>query len=105
MKKANGVWIDENDNKWDSDCYTEEEALQNSLSLDNCYDCLNCSNCQDCVNCFYCANCQDCIDCKFCENCRSCQECKKCTGLNGELVAKMSNDYKTRELYEQNRMD
>ena len=53
MKNENGYWIDENNNKWNKNIYSEEAAKKWSKTLINCYYCTNCTNC---TNCTYCSN-------------------------------------------------
>jgi len=62
MKKENGWFIDDNNNKWDADFETSESAEIKSKSLVNCSDCSNCSNCR------YCSNCSNCSDCRYCSD-------------------------------------
>lgn len=38
LKTINNYWVDENNNRWDIEIYTEE-AEKCSKSLVNCYDC------------------------------------------------------------------
>ncbi len=86
-------YMDENGNCWSKDKFTEEEAIEKSKTLINCFHCLNCENgnechycveCLDCDNCYKCVNCKNCkncvkcIKCKDCENCRNCKNCVKC---------------------------
>lgn len=78
MKQIDGFWIDENNNKWDTKIYTEEEAEKRSKSLVNCY---NCKNCRNCIGCCYCHDCHDCCychDCRYCRYCRYCCNCDYC---------------------------
>ena len=76
MKKVNGFWTDENNNKWDCDYYTKERAIQLSKTLINCRDCRDCLDCSDCR---YCSNCLDCSDCRNCSNCLDCSDCSNCS--------------------------
>lgn len=84
MKQINGYWVDENNNRWDIEFYTEEEAEKCSKSLvdcENCRDCRNCRNCCDCCDCCdcrYCGYCYNCCDCDNCDNCRNCRNCCDC---------------------------
>ena len=81
MKQINGYWVDENNNRWDIEIYTEEQAEKYSRSLVNCRYCLNCDNCQNCIdcrNCDNCHNCHDCNDCCYCCYCRNCRNCRNC---------------------------
>lgn len=71
MKKYDKYWVDDNNNRWNSDCYTEEEATQYSNSLINCSYCTNCTNC---INCSDCTRCGDCSDCTNCINCSYCKD-------------------------------
>jgi len=63
MEKEHGYWIDENNNSWDANQYTEEQATKYSKSLVSCYDCINCKNCKKCGLCL------DCKDCRYCTGC------------------------------------
>ena len=68
MKQINGCWVDENNNRWDIEFYTEEEAEKCSKSLvdcENCRNCINCRNCYSCDNCNYCNNCRNCHYCNY----------------------------------------
>ena len=59
MKQINGYWVDENNNRWDIEIYTEGQAEKFSKSLVNCHNCRNCS---------YCYNCDYCDNCRYCRN-------------------------------------
>lgn len=61
MKKVNNYYVDDNNNKWNNEFYTEEQAIKNSKSLTKCFNCVNCS---DCHSCSYCHSCSDCSDFK-----------------------------------------
>lgn len=78
MKQINGYWMDENNNRWDIEIYTEEQAEKFSKSLVNCYNCISCRNCRNCDNCRYCHNCYDCCDCRNCRYCCYCHYCNNC---------------------------
>ena len=81
MKQINGYWVDENNNRWNIEIYTEEEAEKCSKSLVNCYDCDNCygsSSCNDCRCCCNCHGCCNCYCCRDCDNCRYCCDCYNC---------------------------
>ena len=81
LKQINGYWVDENNNRWNIEIYTEEEAEKCSKSLVNCYDCDNCGacgNCRNCKNCNYCNYCCDCLNCTDCTNCNDCCYCCHC---------------------------
>ena len=56
MKNINGYWIDGNNNKWNENIYTKEQAELNSRTL------VHCSYCRDCSDCSYCRNCSDCSE-------------------------------------------
>lgn len=75
MKQINGYWVDENNNRWDTEIYTEEEAEKYSKSLVNCY---NCDSCYGCYGCYGCRNCCDCDNCYYCCDCRNCDNCRNC---------------------------
>lgn len=81
MKQINKYWVDENNNRWDIEIYTEEQAEKFSKSLVNCYNCHNCRNCHDCYDCYdcdYCDYCDSCYDCDYCHNCDNCRCCDYC---------------------------
>lgn len=69
MKQINRYWVDENNNRWNIEICTEEQAEKYSQSLVNCYNCHNCRNCQNCRNCSNCDNCCYCGGCRYCDNC------------------------------------
>jgi len=73
MKKVNNYWVDENNNRWDVNIYTETQAKKNSASL------INCSDCSDCSRCFRCSDCSDCFDCSRCFRCSDCSDCSDCS--------------------------
>ena len=84
LKQINGYWVDENNNRWNIEIYTEEEAEKCSKSLVNCHDCYNCvdckycRNCNDCRYCINCRYCNSCLACYHCKNCRNCNDCRSC---------------------------
>ena len=88
MKQINGYWVDENNNRWDIEFYTEEAAEKCSKSLVDCENCINCNNCRYCYDCSdcgyscYCYNCYDCDNCDNCRNCRNCRDCYDCRYCN-----------------------
>lgn len=88
MKRKNGWWIDENNNRWDTCFYTEGEAencsktLINCADCDNCVNCVNCINCTDCTDCDNCDNCQNCVDCVSCVRCCNCIRCRNCVNCD-----------------------
>jgi hypothetical protein len=45
VKNINGWWVDENNNKWNANYTTEEQAEKLRKSLINCRNCSDCSNC------------------------------------------------------------
>lgn len=81
MKKIDGYWCDDWNNRWNCSETTKEQAIMYSQSLINCrdcYDCYRCSDCKDCENCYDCSHCWDCCNCHGCENCRDCNDCREC---------------------------
>ena len=58
MKKENGYWIDENNNKWD--CKDTDEELAIIYSRFMC----NCDNCTNCNHLYACNDLEDCTVCK-----------------------------------------
>ena len=81
MKKVNGYFIDENNNKWSEKKFTMEEALHLSGTLTDCTNCVNCTNCINCVNSTNCINCTNCFYCIDCIDCNSCTICACCNGF------------------------
>jgi hypothetical protein len=60
METINGYYVDENNNRWNIDYYSIEEAKAASHSLTRCSDCSDCSYCSDCSRCLRCSRCSDC---------------------------------------------
>ena len=86
MRKENGYWIDENNNKWNCDFYSEKKAEEKSKTLINCRDCSGCSDCSycsDCSGCSYCRDCSGCSGCSGCSYCSYCSDCSYCSGCSG----------------------
>ena len=83
MKKANGYYIDENNNRWDCNLYTEDQAKKNSESLIDCSYCYRCSYCSDCSDCSDCSGCSGCSYCSDCSDCSYCYRCSGCSGCSG----------------------
>ena len=82
MKIENGYYVDYNNNRWNCDFYTEEQAQKNSDSLINCSNCSYCSycsGCSGCSNCSNCSGCSDCSDCSYCSYCSGCSYCSYCS--------------------------
>lgn len=63
MKRIKDYWVDDRDNKWHKNLFTEEQAEAESKSLINCYNCESCANCESCSDCINCENCYGCINC------------------------------------------
>lgn len=59
MRIENGYYIDDNNNKWNIDRYTEQEATEYSENLTDCRDCTDCKNCKSCLNCSDSVNCHN----------------------------------------------
>lgn len=78
VKKVDNFWVDENNNRWDENLFTEDEAIRASKELIDCHDCKNCSYCVCCTNCTHCHCCWDCHDCRICTNCRQTDRSKRC---------------------------
>ena len=72
------MYVDENNNRWNADFYTEQEAQTFSKTLVDCKDCYNSAHLVNCVNCIECVNCNDCIDCEYCSGCDACSSCIDC---------------------------
>jgi len=92
MKKIDGFYVDENNNKWSTEVETLETATAKSKTLIGCRDCSdcrycsNCSNCSDCRYCrycSYCSSCSSCRDCSSCSDCRYCSNCSSCSDCSG----------------------
>ena len=79
MEKTNNYWTDLNNNKWDCDIYTEEQAEKLSKTLINCFNCINCIDCISCSDCRYCSSCRSCRSCSDCSSCSSCSDCSYCS--------------------------
>lgn len=97
MEKRHSYWVDENNNKWDSERYSEQDAINASATLYKCEDCFNCTSCNYCISCTECTNCescsycascsicywaQDCISCEYCLSCSKCKYCSNCKYLH-----------------------
>lgn len=94
MKKVNGYWVDENENKWYANSCSKKQAEEFSKTLIDCVgcrDCRNCVGCQDCNGCTgsnycqHCTSCHGCISCSWCShcfNCRNCNDCIRCEKCN-----------------------
>lgn len=76
-------WIDENNNRWDAQRYTEEQAEYFSNTLKHCTDCSNCKYCVYCKDCTVCISCHNCQGCQFCVHCDECSGCVDCTSCTG----------------------
>ena len=85
MEKTNNYWTDLNNNKWDCDIYTEEQAEKLSKTLINCFNCINCI---DCISC---------SDCRYCSSCRSCRSCSDCSDFKTNPQRITSNKIGSRE--------
>ena len=57
IRTENGWHIDANNNRWNADNYTIEQAEALSKTLIDCSDCENCSDCQHCRGCRSCSYC------------------------------------------------
>lgn len=91
IKEFDDYWMDENNNTWDKNRYTKEEATMWSKTIIDCYDCHNCNDCNNCNYCFdchncnncgYCSGCSNCFDCNYCRDCCNCSNCSKCSDCN-----------------------
>ncbi|MFA5048682.1 MAG: hypothetical protein WC516_06680 [Patescibacteria group bacterium] len=76
MILKNGRYFDENNNNWNSQWCTEDQAKRNSESLINCSDCSDCHDCRGCSDCINCRGCSYCSDCGGCSDCRDCRDFK-----------------------------
>lgn len=70
--------FDKNNNSWNLNKTTKDEAIKASKSLVDCFLCRDCINCKDC---WYCEECSDCINCRMCRNCKNCVRSYKCENL------------------------
>ena len=82
MKKLNGYWTDQDDNKWNCNIYTEEQAIKWSKTLTNCKNCINCRSCYSCNYCDSCYSCNHCNHCNYCNYCDPCNHCNHCNYCN-----------------------
>lgn len=85
IKVIDGYYVDNNNNRWDINYYSEEEACIYSsrmLFCKNCTNCSYCNNCTDCTGCNYCSNCDRCTACDKCDDCVNCNECLYCTNCS-----------------------
>jgi hypothetical protein len=60
LKLKNGWYVDDNNNRWNTNVETEESARKKSESLKSCF---GCSGCSDCSRCFGCSDCSRCFGC------------------------------------------
>ncbi len=95
MKQINNKWVDKNNNSWDCDVYTQEQAKKLSKTLINCSDCLNCSYCSRCFRCSNCFDCSDCFGCSNCSRCSGCSGCSRCFGCSDCSGCSGCSDFKT----------
>ena len=95
MKNENNYWTDSNNNKWDCDLYTEEQAEKNSETLINCYNCTDCSYCSYCTYCRDCSYCRSCSSCRDCSSCRSCSYCSSCSSCRDCSYCSDCRDFKS----------
>lgn len=63
-------WVIEN-NFFQTDLYSLEQAQSMAKTLTNCKGCYNCSNCYNCRSCDKCNFCQNCFSYNFCFNLNS----------------------------------
>ena len=68
IKLEKGYYVDNNNNKWNAKAYNENEALQHSKGLINCFDCVDCINCDTCDNTKHSKLSNHLSDCEFCIN-------------------------------------
>lgn len=79
----NGVWwIDENDNKWNINDFSKENAEFYSETLFNCQHCVDSWNLKHCISCIECSDCTDCDNCYKSSYLIECSDCVECTHLN-----------------------
>ena len=83
MKLINNRWVDDNNNSWRKEIYTEEQAEAYSKTLKNCSYCSGCLYCSDCSGCSRCSDCSYCSDCSGCSYCSDCSGCSRCSGCSG----------------------
>ena len=70
--------FDKNNNCWNLEEFSLEEAIKASKTLVNCKECSNCVDCQNCDFCSWCKNCEGCKNCWYCEDCSDCEDCIEC---------------------------
>lgn len=79
----NGVWwIDKNDNKWNINDFSKENAELYSETLFNCQHCVDSWNLTHCISCIECSDCTDCDNCYKSSYLTECSDCVECTHLN-----------------------
>ena len=64
VELRNGWYYDKNDNCWNSNIFTEDQAIKNSKLLIKCRGCRDSSGC---IN-RRCSDCSGCIDCRYCSD-------------------------------------
>ena len=76
MEQINGFWTDSNNNRWDCDLYSKNQAENaNLINCKNCVNCFNCIFCNSCIFCIFCDYCNSCNSCDYCDYCDSCDSC------------------------------
>ena len=81
MRKEGNFWVAQNGNKWSRELWSEDEAIRDSVTLQNCTNCTNCSDCKNCSDCISCHGCENCKDCNSCILCKDCTDCEACVRL------------------------
>lgn len=76
--KDKEYFLDDMNNRWDSALFSEDEALEQQSTLNDCYGCLNCSDCTECIGCTNCQGCHNCVSCYNCISCFECVDCQNC---------------------------
>ena len=60
MKNINNNWVDKNNNSWNAENTTKEQAEAYSKTLIDCSDCHSCRSCRDCHSCSFSSDCRSC---------------------------------------------
>jgi hypothetical protein len=51
MRIENGYYVDDRENKFSCDAFTEQEAILTNRTMKNCFRCIDCQDCIDCCDC------------------------------------------------------
>ena len=118
-KLGQEFYVDDSNNRWSADFYTDQMAEAAASTMIDCSDCLDCADCYNCHACDCCRNSRNCSGSYLLDNsddCHDCKELENCYDLCGEsadtLNAKAAEvfgvdkaDYYQSQEYTQMRMD